>query len=108
LAGDEAEALAGGCSAYITKVRVLLAKVREYLALGPFSTGSIEGGLLWWYQRRSRRAKLFRDNSGLIHLSAPLFGRANKIKCLKQITSGLWFTGKQGVSGQTHGHKGRR
>ena len=35
LAGDEAKALAAGCNAYITKPyspRVLLAKVREYLA----------------------------------------------------------------------------
>ena len=35
LAGDEAKALAAGCSAYITKPyspRALLAKVREYLA----------------------------------------------------------------------------
>ena len=34
LAGDEAKALAAGCSAYITKPyspRALLAKVREYL-----------------------------------------------------------------------------
>ena len=35
LAGDEAKALAAGCSAYVTKPyspRALLAKVREYLA----------------------------------------------------------------------------
>jgi two-component system cell cycle response regulator DivK len=35
LAGDDAKALAAGCSAYVTKPfspRALLAKVREYLA----------------------------------------------------------------------------
>jgi hypothetical protein len=87
LAGDEAEALAGGCSAYITKPygpRVVLAKVREYLALGPFSTGSIEGGLLWWYQRRGRRTQFFRNYSEFKQLAAPPVGRASDINRLGQ------------------------